>query len=77
MTGTQHDGVRWRSFLVSGWTLRGHTQLEKEGIQQYLNTGDPTTLPYTYQRLRKRLRETPDLAKQMQAKYQAHGRAEQ
>lgn len=69
MTGTQHDGRRWRSFLVSGWTLRDHNQLDKEGIRQYLATGDPSTLPYTYQRLRKRLRETPDLAKEMQKKY--------
>lgn len=69
MTGTQHDGVRWRRFLVTGWTFKNHTQAEQRGIRDYLATGDPSTLPYTYQRLRTKLRADPDLAKRMQRRY--------
>ena len=53
------DGPKFRRHVVMGWAFRNLTDAQKEGISQYLQTGDPSTLPINYQHLRTRLRTEP------------------
>lgn len=37
-----------RRFIVHGWAFRDHTKEEIEGIKRFLETGEPTSLPFNY-----------------------------
>lgn len=54
------DGKYFRIFLVSGWgdwrKRVDLTQQDKTGVEAYLETGDPSKLPFIYQRLREKVR---------------------